>query len=54
MNEYELKFKDGGVWLDTQSFVALVKELQDRFGIDAAVTPSSGGVTFTIHESSNQ
>jgi len=54
MSEYELRFKDGGVWMDTQDFVYLVAEIQNRFGVDAQVMPSEGGVKFTLREKHDQ
>ena len=50
MNEYLLKFKDGGVWMDTAHFIELVTELQQRFGIDAKVAASMDGLVFSIDE----
>jgi hypothetical protein len=53
-NEYEIKFKAGGAWMETNDFLTLIKELHDRFGIDAKVTPSVDGIRFYIHEGAEQ
>lgn len=50
MNEYNLKFVNAGVWMETAKFIELVTELQERFGLDAKVTPATNGLTFTIEE----
>jgi len=48
MNTYELKFKDGGLWIDTQQFMKLAEELQIRFGVNAEISSSANGVEFTL------
>jgi hypothetical protein len=53
MTTYNLKYNDGGVWMDTMSFVELVKELQ-RLGINAEATPDpppSRNIQFTLKKS---
>jgi hypothetical protein len=52
--EYVLKFRDGGVWMPTNDFIALVKELGDRFGIDASVQAAGDGIIFYLREKQDQ
>jgi hypothetical protein len=52
--EYILKFRDGGVWMETNSFVELVSELNTRFGLDANVRPEAGGLKFELREKHDQ
>ena len=54
MSEYELRFKDGGVWMETNSFQKLVHELSDRFGIDANVKIQHDGLKFSLREKHDQ
>ena len=54
MNEYEIKFRGGGAWMETNEFLELIKELHDRFGLDAAVVPAVDGIKFSIREATDQ
>lgn len=54
VTEYQLKFKGGGVWMETGSFVELVQELNIRFGLDANVAATSDGLLFTLREKHDQ
>jgi len=52
--EYRMQFKNGGVWMETNDFIQLVRELGDRFGLDANVKPEPDGSTFSLREKQDQ
>lgn len=52
--EYKILFRNGGVWMETNQFIELVQELNNRFGLDANVKPEKGGLTFSLREKQDQ
>lgn len=46
---YELKFTQGGFWMPLQEFYRLAGELEQTFGVSAAIlNAQAGSLTFTL------